>query len=390
MIKRIALLVIIFTLSLTAPALAAEPDSGTIKGQLVNETENGSSVANQEITLDIYLNDTQADSAITKTDAEGYFVFDDLSTESSYSYQATLNYQEADYASDWLSFDGGETNESVEIVVYDSTTSDEAIMVAVSHTVIYTHTEPDNLLVEEYFMFVNDSDRTYIGSGEPTADGKRETLRFSLPKGATAFQPGYGLMECCILGSEDGFVDTMPVLPGGQEVVYSYMLNYDSEAYTLSRNVNYPTESFDLLVQGEEIKIVSDHLTTEEGMNIEGTWFNRLSGKNLTRGNVLVTQLANLPATKSQGGTIKWIILTLVVLAGGFLVYFLRKKRVQPVPVEDSPDQKQQNLLLEIAQLDNDFENGKIPEEVYRRRRTTKKAQLTELMRRPGQEADKS
>ena len=53
MIKRIALLVIIFVLSLSASALAAEPGSGAIEGSVVNRTEGGSSVADQDITLKI-------------------------------------------------------------------------------------------------------------------------------------------------------------------------------------------------------------------------------------------------------------------------------------------------------------------------------------------------
>ena len=57
MIKRIALLLIIFVLSLSASALAAEPGSGVIEGSVVNRTEGGSSVADQDITLKVYLNE---------------------------------------------------------------------------------------------------------------------------------------------------------------------------------------------------------------------------------------------------------------------------------------------------------------------------------------------
>ena len=256
MIKRIFLLLIIFTLSLSTLALAAEPGSGIIEGQIVNGTEGGSSVGNLEITLKTYLDNTEVDSTTAQTDAAGKFVFDSLSTEAGYSYQLTLTYQQAEYSSDRLSFDNGETTKFTGVTVYDSTTSDEAIKVTTAHTVI--HIEQDSLRVTEYFLFVNEADRTYIGSKESTIEGARETLRFSLPAEATEFQLGYGLMECCIAGSEDGFVDTMPVQPGGQEVVYTYKVNYNSGAYTLSRNVNYPTANYDLLVQGKDSKVVND------------------------------------------------------------------------------------------------------------------------------------
>ena len=51
LIKRIAILMILSLLSLSAPALAAEAGTGIIEGQLVNETEGGSSVADQEVTM---------------------------------------------------------------------------------------------------------------------------------------------------------------------------------------------------------------------------------------------------------------------------------------------------------------------------------------------------
>ncbi len=148
MIRRVALLVIIFVLSLSSSALAAEPDSGVIEGSVVNRTEGGSSVADQDVTLKTYLNDAEMGSTATKTDASGQFVFDSLSTESGYSYEVSLFFQQAEYYSEWLSFDEGETTKSTEVIVYNSTTSDEAIKVAMAHTIIYVG--QDNLKVMEY------------------------------------------------------------------------------------------------------------------------------------------------------------------------------------------------------------------------------------------------
>jgi len=240
--------------------------------------------------------------------------------------------------------------------------------------------EQGSLWVTEYFLFVNESGRTYVGSTEVPALGKNETLRFILPEDASELQPERGLMECCIYGSEDGFVDTMPVLPGGKEVIYSYRGDYNSGTYAFSRNVSYPTYNYDLLVQGEDTKISSDQLTTEEPLNIEDTWFNHLSGTELAPGDILVAQLSGLPETGNQG-SIKWVALTLVVLIFGFsFAYLMRKRRLQPVKAKAIPDR--QRLLAEIAQLDDDFEGGKINESVYRKLRAEKKSQLVVLMQR--------
>ncbi len=376
MIKRIVLLVMIFSLSLAEPVLAVAPDQGIIDGQVVNGTASGSSVVDLELTLKTYLDDTEVDSTTTRTDASGQFVFDGLSTESGYSYQVTLIFQEADYYSEWLSFNEVETSKSVEVTVYDSTTSDEAIKVEIAHTIIYVG--QDSLEVIEYFLFVNEADRTYIGSKEVTAEGDTETLKFSLPREATEVQITLGLMECCIVANEEGFGETMPILPGSKEVAYSYRVNHSSGRYTFSQNMNYPTAKYDLLFQGEVIEVISGQLATAESMDIEGTQFTHLSGSDFARGDILVVQLSDLPETDNQGAII-WVALTLVVLTGGF-GYLLRRRRGQPVSLEDSLDQRRRGLLVELAQLDDDFERGEIPEEDYRRLRAVRKSQLVELM----------
>jgi hypothetical protein len=75
------------------------------------------------------------------------------------------------------------------------------------------------------------------------------------------------------------------------------------------------------------------------------------------------------------------VVLALVVLGTGFgSGYLLRRKRGQPVSPEGNLDQKRQRLLVELAQLDDSFEAGKIQEEDYRGLRSARKAQLVEVI----------
>jgi hypothetical protein len=375
LIKRIVLLVMIFTLSASASALAAEPGSGIIEGQIVNGTEGSSGVADQELTLKTYLNDAEVSAATTKTDAEGRFVFDGLSTEPGHSYQIELTFQEAEYPGEWLSFEEGETTKSTEFIVYDSTTSDTAIKLGIVHTIIYVG--QGSLRIEEWHQFSNESLYTYIGSA--VAEGARQTLQFSLPNEATGVELSYGLMECCVVGSGEGFADSMPVFPGEKWVVYSYAVDYSSGAYTLSQKMNYPTVSYEFLVQGTDVSVSSDQLTAGEPAELDGILFNHFSGQALAADEVVVARLSGLPQAENQLA-IWWVVLALIVLGGGFgLVYRRRRDKLQPVAPEDSLDQKRQRLLIELAKLDDDFADGKIPEETYHRLRAESKTQLVAL-----------
>ncbi len=382
MFKHIILIMAVLSLSfgITAPAMAAEDGNGVIEGQLINRTEDGSSVADQDVELKIYRNDSETDTSSTSTNGEGKFVFDGLSAEREYSYELTVTYQEADYKSDRLYFLGGETSLPVEIEVYDSTTSPDAIKIQQAHTIVYT--DPETLWVEEFFFFINESDHTYIGTEGTIGPGVRQTLQFSLPENALEMQPAGELMQCCVYGTETGFVDSMPFFPGGKEISYAYKIEYGPEVHAFDWKVNYPMAKYDLLVQGTDSIISSDKLIPDQPMDISGVLFNHVYGNGFTLGDTVVFEISGLPEVDNQN-IILWVVLAVVALVFGFgIVLFRRNKQAQPVRVGSSLEQQKQKLLVEIARLDDTFESGGMSQTAYKKMRTEKKAQLLLLMQK--------
>ena len=239
--------------------------------------------------------------------------------------------------------------------------------------------EPDSLMVMEYYLFNNEADQTYIGAIRAT-DGIRETLRFTLPDEATELQLASDLMECCFFDSEGGFVDSMPVLPGVKEVSYSYIIIPSSNTYDFSQRINYPTANYNLLVQGEGIEVISDRLAKEEPLDMDGILFSYFSGIALAPGDTLVIQLSGLSGTDNQE-VIIWVVVTLVVIAlGAGSFYLLRRRGLQLVGHEYNLNRKKQELLIGLAQLDDDFEDGNIQGDAYRRLRAEKKSELVALV----------
>ena len=372
MVKRIIVVALMLMMSLSAPVLAAEPGTGVIEGQLVNRTLGGGSVAAVPLSLTIYLNGAVADSVAAETDAGGNFVFAGLATAAGYEYQVTAYFQYAEYRSEIISFGEGEETGPITIPVFDATRSEESIRVVMSHTIVYI--DPGSLLVKEYQLLVNDSDRTYVGAGPEGNDG---TLRFFLPADAVEFQPAPGLMESGIIESEGGFAESVPLLPGMKEVTYSYRIPYESGEYTLSKGFDYPVDVWNLLVRGEEVQVTVGRLFTETPLEVQGERFQHFSGADFSPGTIEV-KLSGLP--KAGGGNpFRWA--ALVLLAAAVLVagwYFFRK-RGRPAVAADYEDSKQR-LLRELAYLDDSFEMGTIDEEDYRRQRAEKKQRLMELL----------
>ncbi len=374
--RRFILLVLLLSLLPLLPASvsAAETGEGIIEGQLINGTENGGSVENQEIILTPYLDDISIETRSTFTDPEGSFLFSELPTGAGYSYDVALYYQEAEYHSERLVFAGDSYVKSIVLDVYDATENPEAIQIEMAHIIIYV--EPGILHVEEYLIFFNESDHAYIGTPSSSDESTRETLKFSLPEGASELQISHGLMDCCITSTENGLVDSMAVLPGPKEIVYSYHIYLDSKKYVFSEGVNYPIKNLTLLIQGDNIDISSEQLFASEPLSVEGTAFNHLSGNNIARDEVISIRLSNLPVTGNSANII-WLAFILAIPVIGFLfVFALRRRKLGVVVPPGHEEQSDQGALTELAQLDDDFEDGKIDEEVYRRLRAEKKSQL--------------
>jgi len=377
MIKSTVLLVILIILFLPSAAMAVEPAEGTIEGTIINSTPGGGSVAEQDVTLDTYLGETQEDSIITRTDNAGRFIFSDLSIEPDYAYVVTLDYQGADYSSETMFFGEDEVTKSAEIIVYDSTTSNEALTVALSHTIIYI--DESGLIVKEYYLFANDSGRTYIG---PTGEKDSGVLFFSLPEGAIELEPTLGLMGCCIITGPGGFAETMSVLPNMKEVSFSYRVSPNSGTFTYSQTINYLTTRFDFLVQESDISVASDQLALDEPMFINDVNYEHFTAlEELTPGDTLVIQLSGLPWSNNQGTAI-WVLLAFLVVIAGYIILFIIRKRKKTTPVITDLDLnlRRQQLISEIAAIDDSFDDGRITEQEHQRSRNEKKAELMKVI----------
>lgn len=381
MMKRIAVLVLIMVMTLATPALAAGEGNGTIQGTIVNQTvtEKAGSIADLTIMLKTLKNDAEIGQTTTKTDDQGNFSFTGLLTDSVYTYQLSLTYQGASYDQiDPVTFSGNTTAQTVDVSVWNSTSDENVVWVNTEHTVITP--EEGNLQVLQYYVFVNDSDLTYIGQRPITQTDTVETLYFNIPQGATDLQYD-GLMSCCVTDTSEGLADTMVVFPGQKEVKLQYTLPAKSDRYNYDQKVYLYTGSYNLFVLGQTVKLSSNQLAVQEPITAQNQVYQYLYGENLEKGQTLTMSLAGLPKGGSQRTMLMWTGAGVLLLAIGFMVtnrLIRRRPAPERVPINDN-DELRQQLLVELAQLDDDFENGSIPEEVYQKQRTEKKAQIIRL-----------
>jgi len=379
--KRAILLILVLGLMLLLVAAGADAATGKIAVQVLNGTLGDSPVADIEVNLQTY--DTAGligDDLTGITDEEGTFSFVGISANASLTYVATVSYQGVDYFSDPVIFPEDQGDRLATITVFDTTESDASLHIPIAHTVIDVG---DGFLeITEMILFANVGDRTYVGASSDGMAGAA-TVRFSLPANATGVVPGMGISRAAV--TDDRLDVNEPIVPGMQGVSFSYVVPFASEGTIALRTPAYIIDSYTLLVGGRDISASCSRLTDADSVNIEGASYLQLSGSNLDSGTLLEIELT--PGDGSGDAIWPWVLLGLMVAVCGGLVVFLltHRRRAAPIPSpggnsDGSLMQSRQRLLEEIAQLDDEFEAGRMLPDVYHRKRAEKKAALVEII----------
>lgn len=365
-------------------SIAQPQQTGVIRGTVHNVTAGGTEVAGVEITLHQYDGGQDRERGIIKTKNDGTFSFSGLSLEREKTYYLRAVYKGVEYYSQPVTF-GDQKELFLDLPVYETTDRDTDIHVKMHH--VFMGLVEGGLRIQEIMVLENRGDRVYLGSRE-VEPGKREVFRISLPESATAFEPLRGLMGCCILQAEDGFIDTMDIKPGRKEMRFSYVVDYGSSRYELGKKLYAQTESIDFLIPDKGIKATSDTLEFKGTFGNPGERFLHLAGKNLPKGSRIVLELGGLPRGK---GMFKWGIIGLVIaiMSAGLSYPFMRKWLGKKERVEWSiigsemvnlVDQREE-VLRNIAHLDDLFEYGEMDPEEYHSKRKQMMERAKEIIR---------
>lgn len=400
----------ILAVGLIALALVLQADTaraaggGTIRGKMVNASANGGSVAGVEVTLTTYFGKTERNKSSTRTDADGNFQFENLDTNPNYSYQATTNYQKADYSTPRISFSGAEETRDVTLTVNDSTTQPEVVKASAKHYLLTLGN--GELEVSEILVLNNTSDRSYIGSREVGPD-QRETTRYQPPRGAKNVEYGDGLMSCCIVKDGEGFVDTMPIYPGEDQKIYSYRLPYGGTSLSFATTLQQDVEKLQFLVPNTGVRANISGLASHGTQNIQGASYMVFSGERLPANTTINVDLEGLPTRQfADNPAVLAGVAVAVLVALGAAFYLLRRRSESgslPAPgYPASPDRgrprttvgrrgpsgsaallelERRDLLAAMANLDDWFEAGRINRKDYERLRAEKKDRLIVISR---------
>ncbi len=367
---------------------------GKLTGQVINATTN-EAVGDIEITLHVFQNDVEIDTRTTQADSEGNYTFENLPAEHTILYMLEGHYQDIVYLSDEPGiFTPNNTETTLDLKVYDTTTGDEAISITQLHYLLSF--SPGAVNVVQIFVVGNNGDQTYIGQENG------QTFSFSLPSGATAVRFQNDPAGTRFIQTDRGYADTEPVIPGedGLTVVVLYDMPYDDDTLDIQFPLPADVASLNVLASDQGATLSSDQLQFVETRQVQGATFSIFNGANLAGGETLGLKLtgldqlefampanapgATVPGNRVDQNLLRWIILGLggvaIVVAG--VIYPLMRPQLAPQSslYDEDPDLYRQKLLLTLVRLDEAFQAGELDEEIYRRARIKYKTELAAMM----------
>ena len=316
--------------------------------------------------------------------ASGRFTFADVPTDPSVSYFVSTEYAGVPYVSTVPKANGGATT-TVPVKVYEPTTSDTAIKIDDESWLLGSvDVDKQQALVLVTLVVSNDGDRVYVGDhrGDPGSAVPGilpRTLRVTLPRGASDFQPQLGLDPAALLPVEGGFVDTAPVLPGQHDLAYTYRIGFAETVAEIQATLSYPTAKLRFLAP-DGLGFRSDHFGDDGTVQLQGQTYRVLGADQLKADTTVTVDVIGLPAVTASrlsprdmqlGG------LALIALAIVLALYVGLRSRGARVA---DPLAERRVLLASIAQLDDRYAAGQLGDERYRAERARQKRQLIDLI----------
>lgn len=378
----------LFALLLLAAGVSpvwAEPNDGSVTGQVVNKSAGGGSTADVTVQLISFGKKEQKPigQRTTQTDADGRYTFSDLDRDANLIYITLARYQNVNYPGDqpFQLQDG--TSQQADIAVYESTSADDGIQLE-SLNLMVVGADKGVLQGMEMGALVNNGDRTFV-TANPQDQALAHAIKFALPSGAMNIQMQAGFSDKDVIPGLGGVQVASPVPPGRHQFAMSFELPYNGSSADVTLQVPYPTITYSVYLPDTGLKLEGSQLAAAGATQLGGQPYQLYSARNLAKSSMVSGQLSGLGGNGSFGPVqLAMISLGVVffVLGGGVLLFGNRMRlggtdrSAEPVP---DLEQERLELVVRLAALDERYSAGEMRKAEYDRERARGKQRLREL-----------
>jgi len=353
-------------------------ETASVSGQAINASTGEPLADETTALLRAFTRDLNITLTMSQTlNAEGYYLFDLEDVPQDWFFRISLTHDDVEFGSDFgqVTFDQPELD--LPVTVYNKTSDPSRITIQQMHT--FLDFSDDQLTVSELYVVSNEDNTVFVGESGDPAGG---TFEFSVPEGADQliFQRGFGSIDSFIPATEiietnSGWADTLPLRPGpgSLTLLVQYSLPYDGEV-AFAHPLNYATFSVNLVLPDVGVTLDESSGWVNGGTQaMEGGSVTSYQQMALPAGSELVLNLEGQPRAGGISTTnlvsdnalelVLGVAAALVVV--GIAAVVIRRWQL------DSGDEilDRDELLQEIADLDDAYDAGEISETDYQRDR---------------------
>ncbi|NOZ50134.1 MAG: cytochrome c [Chloroflexi bacterium] len=384
----------------TSPAMTGD---GVITVTVGNGTTNESMI-DLPVRLVIFEGESFYDIQDAMSDENGVAVFANLPTDTTWAYIVEVIYNSVPYDSELQQFDATTSALEVPMFVYETGATLDDVRISRAHWVVSLE-NPNQVDIGELYAFTNTGDRVYVGEGGADVMPPK-VLSFVFPEDAVNLSVEGGDTGKRFIIEGNQATDTMPLVPGTRQILFRYSLPVKDGSASLGHVIQYPVDFLNLLVPDVGIQVEAPDWTAGDLLKTQsGSYLNYVLTKQ-PAGLDPQTRLTNISAkavqqttTNTQQGQqvidanatpgisgspyLPWVLAIAAVLlltAGTVLV--VRHQRAVATTMPHTRRRQQEELIEQIADLDDAFETGELDRSDYDAQRQMLKTQLAALMRK--------
>jgi mono/diheme cytochrome c family protein len=360
-----------------APAptqVAAAETPGTITGTVTNATLNEPVGTDAQAVLHIINARLEEELITIDVDANGTFTFTGVPIRIDRRYMVTVQYGDGFFVSDIISGNPENTEIDLPVTVYELTNDESAI--SIDELLLQINPIEGGLQIIQIMRFSNNSDRLFLTEQE-IDNFRQASVTVTLPEMAQIFD-----FDNPDRYRVDGLTvtDTQPIFPNESHFVHvMYGLPYDGDG-ALAFPINYTMDANVQILAAQGLTLSGDDLISAGSQDFGEMVFNVYQGEvSRSAGESVVYELRGGAVAATTGGDgslpTTTVIAVLLVTGGGVMIVsaLLLYWRGQGKATSD-------DLVREIAELDQRYHDGEIEEAAYTRQRQTLKDRLSKLM----------
>lgn len=322
----------------------------------------------------------------TKTlSSENRVIFEDVPFLEGRVYFASISYGGAFYRSGIVELGAESTMLELAISIYETTTSDENLIIDRVH-LLADFPSSDFVQIVEIFIMSNLGNATVVAANPGEA-----TVSFPLPADAEFIEFNDGALGQRYLETEDGFGDTVSVPPGSgvYQVLVYYKLPIRRSRIDFSQIMNYPvlavvamTPAGEAVIKGTDLEDQGVHAIPDGSVQL-------YAGPGLAKGETIEFRLvmeseSNILPADGTGFLSRGVFIGAGILGGVvFLVgvFLILRQRNQNLVLAGDPalEERQGQILDSIIALEDLFQEGEIVEKDYLKKRQELKDELAVL-----------